>query len=201
MLDWVKQYSTAIVALANIGNFLLWGVFLHVMLQGFLRQRRPSLIINRSSKQGLDARCVIGNMGSATVYIMQVEVSLWVGDEYRRLDATELGRHHDTEQADDDSLAGETFQGTLKAGTHFHIGTFRSLIDTLALEGDSDRCRLRIELIALHATDDIPIGAERTFTLTGEELAPVEGATRQRRSYLQRRRLRKRLLSAGPNPA
>lgn len=217
MFSWLSQNSQALNVLTSFGTLLIWLVYAQLLYLGFRRQRRPRLIINRGKKKDTNALCIISNMSAEPVFIEYIIAELETSKGTITMDVTDFDQEYNEGDEERESEAAEqrgtfdpgplresTRQGPLDSGGFLHIGTFGDLMKRLARsEGiemighrppqDIQFRSLTIRLLGIYGSEDMPIGAERSFDLIDNEhacaLIPSTWDTRRLSSRLERRRL------------
>lgn len=198
MFEWIQDNSDVLNTLANFGMLGIWVAYLQLFLQSYRRQRRAHILINRGAGRDLDARCLIGNMSSGAVYVETIVARLFDLDDVVSCAVTDVVRR-DEDPLPDDPRA-ETRQGPLSAGGYVDIGSFRSILDQVALEAEggaatpADRSfELEVLVIAAYASENRCVGARRRFQVQKEEsgflLKPCTAGTEQVRGRHERLRL------------
>ncbi len=199
MLDWLDAHATAMQVLLSALTALIWIGYLQLILQGFLRQRRPKIMIELGAGTGLGTRCFVANLGFEPIYIYDIFVTL-----------TQDGQSHvavvtERDEMTDEQLSnpGEaTNQGPLASGKSYDIGSIGDLLDRARRQWDApveprDIDALQITVVATTAASTAVIAARRTYRLhwQGEScrLRPTEIAARQVRSLAERIRLKRTL--------
>jgi len=228
-MDWISQHHDSLTALTSIGTLLIWLVYAQLLYKGYRRQRRPRLIINRGKRKDINALCIISNMSAEPVFIEYIVAELETSRGSIVMDVTDFerdysGRDDDNRGESDeqhepdevpDRVRDNTRQGPVQPGDFLHIGTFQNIVRRMARQakiemqgfrpaGDLEFERLTIQLIGIYGPEDLPMGAERSFTLhaSGEQcdLAPQTWDTKHKNSRRQRHRLRAKLEQLNRSP-
>ncbi len=228
-MDWISQHHDSLTALTSIGTLLIWLVYAQLLYKGYRRQRRPRLIINRGKRKDINALCIISNMGAEPVFIEYIVAELETSRGSIVMDVTDFERGYFERDYDDrgegdeqnepdevpDRVRDNTRQGPVQPGDFLHIGTFQNIVRRMARHakiemqgfrpaGDLEFERLTIQLIGIYGPEDLPMGAERSFTLhaSGEQcdLAPLTWDTKHKNSRRQRHRLRAKLEQLNRSP-
>lgn len=134
MLAWAQQHVDLIGAAMNAAMVLIWLVYLHLFLVGFIRQRRTVLHIDRGAAKDENARCIVTNMGSEPAYLVAVVAELVRDDRCDRVLVT------DRDEISPENVGRpleKTNQGPLASGEAVDIGSFWALVE---------RARLRLGL-------------------------------------------------------
>ena len=222
MHDWISQHQKLLSLIINFGTLLIWLVYAQLLYLGFRRQRRPRLIINRGKKKDINALCIISNMSAESVFIEYIIATLDTSQGQIVMDVTDFEQQYGADDSggneeenrkprrvlNDSSVRENTRQGPLGSGDFLHIGTFYDLIVRMARDegiemenhrpkGDLTLDRLTIRLVGIYGPEDMPIGAERSFTLSDNgaycSLVPESWDTKRMASMRQRRGLRKQI--------
>lgn len=202
MLSWLQEHGQAISAVTGLGTLGVWLIYLQVFVSNYRRQLRAKILISRGAGSGLESRCLVSNMSAAPVYIQSVIVTLDLDGERLIAPVTDLSGTDDSEPGARTGLP--TRQGPLASGELKDVGTFRNLIrHVLHCEGTDDRGEedeqlrrldsVQIELLGVYASEDLPVGARRTFQASagrgGIELKGQTPFTTQLRSRRDRKQL------------
>lgn len=194
-MEWIQSHSSLLQVALNAAMVLIWLVYLQIFLVGYLRQRRPEILINLGPGVGLKARCFISNLGLEPIYVLDVIVTVWDGEKRTAIitDRTELS---------DEELgnpAEATNQGPLASGAMADIGSFEMLIERarktgLPVDPEAELHRIEVTVAAASSAKGSFVGASRRWAVERNEdrlhLRPTKVGTRQIRSLLGRRRLR-----------
>lgn len=185
-MDWITAHSDAISALASAGMLVVWLVYLQVFISSYRRGLRATLLIARGAGEGLSARCLIGNMSSGAIYISSVQVRL----ETAARDVSSAVTNVDPEGP------GSTRQGPLKEGCCQDIGSFGELIReglAAAARGHDEVSRITVEVVAVYGSEDLPVGARRTFLIRHDADGPTVHGCNTWTDQIRRRRERRAL--------
>ncbi|MBU2953707.1 hypothetical protein [Marinobacter sp. F3R08] len=221
-MTWLSQNYETISALTSIGTLFIWLFYAQLLYSGYKRQRRPRIIINRGRRKDADALCIISNMSAEPVFVEYIIAELETNQGSITIDVTDYEREYDHRASEDknpgavertqtpipERVRDNTRQGPLHSGDFLHIGSFREIIrrvastENIELDGQLPAQniqfkRLTIKLIGVYGSEDLPTGAERSFSLVVHDticdLAPETWDTQHQASWLQRRKLRKTL--------
>lgn len=196
-MQWIAENRDIITALTSIGTLLVWVVYLHVFVNSYRRQLRATLLITRGAGDGLDARCFLTNMSAGAIYVASVLVTLQTQSKTTLRVVTDI-RDGDGRIVED---AGRgTRQGPLGSGEKQDLGSFGNLVrqalSQTSAAGDLSDLPLRsitVEVIGIYGSEDLPIGARRTFVLRKSggtwQIAGKELNSRQIRGRRGRRKL------------
>lgn len=194
-MPWIAEHPQVISALTSIGTLLVWVIYLQVFVNSYRRQLRATLLITRGAGDELDARCLLSNMSSGAVYVESVVVTLSTASRTIVGPVTDIrdARGEITEQA-----GRSTRQGPLDGGESRDLGSFASLVRQVLAQTSVELSQTELEaitvkVIGIYGSEDLPVGACRTFLLRdegGRRRMSGEGVrTRQIRTWRERRRL------------
>lgn len=207
MWTWIVENSQTIAAAANVAMLVVWALYFQLLLNSYRHQLRPKILINRGAGYRMNAKCVITNMSSETIYMEMVLLTLYTRDDkiVRSLSDLEIS----TTPEDGDRRA-HWFQGPLGSGEFIDIGTFQELIERSVSiqeddqEGDQEGDQkgplqvLEIDHISIlvagsYTAQDGIIAADREFDVIVRDghrmLRPRTLVARQIRSTRKRRAL------------
>ncbi len=202
MFEWIGEHSNTLNVLLSAAMLVVWLFYLQGFLQGFRRERRPKILINRGGGSSLRAHCLLSNMSAEAIYIHSLVAKLNSSDEEIFAAVTDLVGGSDDETTF--SLREATLQGPVAAGDFLDAGTFESILRragwTAPAEGTNTVANVQpivLELIVLatYRSEDLIVGASRRFAIetggSGWMIKPRAVATQQIRSRRQRRALLK----------
>jgi hypothetical protein len=192
-LEWIKENGVVLQVVTSALMVAIWLVYLHLILLGFLRQRRSSVLINRAGRRDVKARCLISNMGAEPAYVLDVLAEIELSEGFFTASVI------DWDEGEDDPPA-HSHQGPLSGGEYMVIGTFRDLIERAEKQFGRDDFlggAQSIFLIVLVSTNQArrTVAACRKFELRRNEskgrtdLLPLEIEAIQIRTGWRRRRL------------
>lgn len=197
-MEWLNENAQAISAVASICTLFVWVFYAQLLYNGYARQRRPRIIINRGKGVGKDALCIISNMSSEAIYLQHLVAVLHTQERSYELDVVE----YQQQSTEDDEVDYRTQQGPLASGDYIHIQSFGFIVQQLQQYWDIQQrtldqqgLQLEIRVIAIYGSEDMPTGASRLFQLdlTAEpnrQLTPARIDTHR----MNKRRERKRIL-------
>lgn len=201
MLAWIASHQKVLSVLINFSMLLVWIAYLQIFVTGYIRQRRPNILINRGVGSTLEAHCLISNMSAEAVYVATIIAALEVDDDRWSYPVT------DGELPDgwrDDQVANTTRQGPLASGGYRDIGHFRSFVERVVertgapsvLQTD-EPFLLELLVVAYYASEYFPVGATRRFHVSRNastwRLAAQSVGTKQIRSRRERKRIEQSL--------
>lgn len=219
MFDWISENKDVLNVFIGFATLLVWVVYAQLLYNGYKRQRRPRIVINRGRNKGVDALCLISNMSAESIFIQHIVARLETDKGTYVQDVTELEQNYQEgdekrerhSTRDTPSLSDSTRQGPLGSGEFVHIGAFNSVIERIAHRENlrldqhhDDRAEsekgivhlksLTIQLVAIYGSDDYPIGVERCFLVRdleeGRLLAPATWDSKRLTSRRQRKQVR-----------
>ena len=196
-MEWLKDNAQAISAITSICTLLVWVFYAQLLYNGYVRQRRPRIIVNRGKGIGKDALCLISNMSSEAIYIQHLVAVLHTNEHSYELDVVE----YQQQSGDDENAGYRTHQGPLASGDYLHIQSFGSILQQLIHHYGIDEHSLRqhtpqleIRVIAIYSSEDMPVGATRHFELNLSadplyQLTPLQVDTKRMTSRRERQRV------------
>lgn len=197
MLDWVAANQGLMQVILALVSAVVWIFYLQLFFAGFMRQRRSQILITRGPGAGMEARCFIANLGFEPIYVAQLLMTVTTPDRVVDAAVTERVLLSDAQQQDPSHA---TNQGPLRSGDSYDAGSFGDLVArALGIETAEGARVLGFDLtvVAIHAARSDFVGATRHFDVLdrdgGAEIMPDDVITRQLRSPLARRRLRRKL--------
>ncbi|MEQ8406391.1 MAG: hypothetical protein RKE49_14945 [Oceanicaulis sp.] len=126
MWSWITEHSGALTVLVNVVMACIWLAYLQIFLVSFQRSNRAVVHIGMADEGEGDARCIVSNMGSDTVYIIAVLVEVSCGDTTYDAIVTDRTERDRSEAGD---FRERTNQGPLGGGEAVDIGDFRSIAE------------------------------------------------------------------------
>jgi hypothetical protein len=202
MLEWISNNSETISAISSVAMLLVWVAYLQVFLRSYHRQVRPKIVINQAAGSTLDASCFVGNMSSESIYIESVIVTLACRERDIIHTVTDFEELDGGDRPDDPRL--RTLQGPLRPGDYTSIGTFDDLIEQVHRnkgeavdhpKSSGEPISLEVMVIADYSSDDLLIGAKRSFKAEslgqGWLVKANTSATEQIRSRRERQKIKK----------
>lgn len=199
MMEWLNDNAQAISAVTSICTLLVWVFYAQLLYNGYVRQRRPRIIVNRGKGVGTNALCLISNMSSEAIYIQHLVAVLHTHEGVYELDVVE----YQQQSGDDDEACYRTHQGPLASGDYLHIQSFGSIVDQIVQHWQLDQDalhrqtpELEIRVIAIYGSEDMPVGASRRFALDLNasplhQLTPLKVDTERMNSRKDRKRVLK----------
>lgn len=198
MPGWISQNVEILSLLVSVGMLAVWLTYLHVFLVSYNRQTRSKIVINRGAGVDLDARCLISNMSSESIYVESIVASVEAALGDWRCTVTDIEGGGDRELPVDPKKL--THQGPLGPGEYMDIGSYRQLLERVldgrgrletVLKNMTGPVVAQIQVVADYASEDLLVGARRRFRLEAKErrwlLEPQGGGTEQIRSHRERR--------------
>lgn len=126
-MEWLNENAQAISAVASIFTLFVWVFYAQLLYNGYVRQRRPRVIINRGQGTGVDAICLISNMSSEAIYIQHLVAVLHTQNHSYNLDVVEY-QQRSSEQHEN---RYRTHQGPLASGDYLNIQSFGDIVNRL----------------------------------------------------------------------
>ncbi|WP_404377624.1 hypothetical protein [Vreelandella aquamarina] len=196
-MQWLNDNAQAISAVTSICTLIVWVFYAQLLYNGYVRQRRPRIIVNRGKGVGTDALCLISNMSSEAIYIQHLVAVLYTRDGTYELDVVE----YQQQSGDDAEECYRTHQGPLASGDYLHIQSFGAIVQQLMHHWQLDEQtlhrqtpELEIRVIAIYGSEDMPVGASRRFALDLaadplHQLTPLKVDTQRMNSRRDRKRV------------
>lgn len=207
MIEWLSNNSDALSVIANFGTLLIWFFYAQLLFNGYRRERRPRMLINKGvGGADLDAPCLICNMSKEPVFIQAILVDLETSAGVYSAPAT------DTDEGEIDlakaSIGQRTRQGPLESGQCIQINRFATLITRAAKVGglelvngfpadpDIEFRSLTVTVASIYGPEDDPFGAQRSFRLECDDrrqvrLTPMTIDTQRLSSRRDKRNIKK----------
>lgn len=200
MLEWIAANSDVLNLIANWAMVVIWIAYLQIFLRSFRRQTQPKIVINRAAGTSLKASCFVSNMSSDAIYIESVIVKIETSSDTVRCCITDFDTFDEDDGNADPKL--RTYQGPLSPSQYTSLGKFDDLIGMAArrkgvdyerLQSAGDAVEMEITIIADYASEDLLIGAKRSFRAEWQDdywrLAEETPGTEQIRSRAERQRI------------
>lgn len=175
MLELIRQNSNMISVIANVGTLAVWVFYAQLLYNGYRRERRPRVLINKDvGSTDSTAACLICNMSKEPIFVEGIFVSLETSIGSFLATAT------DTEQGVNRKQAGpgpRTMQGPIDSGECIEVRTFSDFISRAAdagglpLTGDRPQdpdvvfFSLTVTVVSIYGSEDHPFGVTREFEL------------------------------------
>lgn len=201
MLAWIAAHQQVLSVLLNFSMLVVWIAYLQIFVLGYIRQRRPNILIHRGGGANLEARCLISNMSAEAIYVTSILATLEAeGGQWS--DPITDGELPDRWRQDQEPDL--TRQGPLASAGYRDIGHFSGFVERVVqrtaappvLERD-DAFVLELLVVAYYAAEYLPVAAVRRFDITRDgadwRLQAQTVGTRQIRSRRERRRIEERL--------
>ena len=207
MFDWLQNNANIVNATSSVAMLMVWVVYLQVFRRGYQRQVRAKIIINRAVGTTLGAHCVISNMGSQSIYVEAVIVTLEWENGSATLGVTDLDSVGEEQPSDP---RRETHQGPLHSGEQAWIGRFDELVERVAgsqeeaprdFTASVQTITIEVMVVADYLSEDLLVGARRRFIAewNGQtwRVHPETFQTEQIRSRRERRAIERHLADDG----
>ncbi|OJA04369.1 hypothetical protein [Halomonas sp. QHL1] len=197
-MEWLNDNAQAISAVASICTLFVWVFYAQLLYNGYVRQRRPRVIINRGRGTGVDAICLISNMSSEAIYVQHLVAVLHTQHRSYSLDVVEYQQHRGEQEQE---AKYRTHQGPLASGDYLNIQSFGDIVNQVKeyweIEDNllqEQNIQLEIRVIAIYGSEDMPTGASRAFNLDlnaspNHQLIPASVDTDRLNSRGQRKRV------------
>ncbi|MDN6297008.1 MAG: hypothetical protein L0J54_03155 [Halomonas sp.] len=196
-MEWLSENGQAISAITSVCTLFVWVFYAQLLYDGYVRQRRPRIIVNRGKGIGMEALCLISNMSNEAIYVQHLIAVLHTRERSYSLDVVEYQQEGDEQEEG----CYRTHQGPLGSGDYLHVQSFNSIlkqimnyweIDAAVLEQEG--LTLGIRVIAIYGSEDMPTGAWRTFELdlsapSTRQLRPTTIDTHRMNSKRERKRV------------
>ncbi|MGQ7262738.1 hypothetical protein [Vreelandella sp. V005] len=196
-MEWLNDNAQAISAIASICTLFVWVFYAQLLYNGYVRQRRPRVIINRGKGTGVDAICLISNMSSEAIYVQHLVAVLHTQKQSYSLDVVEYQQRGSEQQ----EASYRTHQGPLASGDYLNLQSFGDIVNQVKEYWEIDdnllheqNIQLEIRVIAIYGSEDMPTGASRSFNLNldaspNRQLIPASVDTDRLNSRGQRKRV------------
>jgi hypothetical protein len=195
-MEWLQDNATVVSAMATAFMALVWLVYAHIGVIGFLHHRRPRVIIDQTEDRTLDTKFVVVNLSERPVYISCIMVAIQTDDDERvRKISTYTEVSSENGDQSRERIEAELRQGTLDSAQLLMLGDTDRLLSWM-LDGDDpetprgERLRralveidaIEIRVIAVVGVEDRPIASCRQFLIdkSGDDVR-----IRPRDSYTQ----------------
>ncbi len=209
MLEWITENNRLIIALANIGTLAVWIFYAQLLYNGYSRQRRPRVMINKGvGNEFIDSPCLICNMSQESVFIYFIVVQLKTSEG---LFSAPMTDSDENELSRDEPLKIQqrTLQGPLKSGTCLETFSFHKMIERIArregietrdgypCDPDTQLEWIELHVISIYGSDNAPFGAVRRFEICGHdedrkiEVRPTALDTSRKTSRHYRRQIKR----------
>lgn len=194
MWNWIAENSDTLSVFLSALMLVVWALYFQLLLNGYRRNRRCKILINRANGHSLGTQCVVTNMSAEAIYIEGVIAELW-GDDAEEHVVCSLtdhgGRVDPTKVSDEDG-----YQGPLGSGKSVELGSYSKIIQHALGQGEgsvSTVRRLLLTIVATYGPEDRPVAAQRDYDIAergGRRILLSERVvTRQIRSASERRRV------------
>ncbi|UIJ71897.1 hypothetical protein [Aurantimonas sp. HBX-1] len=199
MTAWLSANVDLIGLAVNVAMLGVWIVYLQLLLNGYRRQRRSSILITRGAGSGVRSRCLVTNMSVEPIYVTSLIATMISPEGRYEVALTDLRDLPEDLGADPRSTMG---QGSLVTGQYIDLGHFDELLVKLGQDRPDAPAPdavtvLELVVVALYGSSHRPVGAERHFALepraAGVRIVPQTVETQQLRSRRARLKLRRQL--------
>lgn len=199
MTAWLSDNVDLLGLAVNVAMLCVWIVYLQLLLNGYRRQRRSSILITRGAGSGVRSRCLVTNMSVEPIYVTSLIATMVSPSGRYEVALTDLRDLPEDLGVDPRSTMG---QGSLVTGQYIDLGHFDDLITQLTQDRPDAPApdavtELELVVVALYGSSHRPVGAERHFALeardAGVRIVPQTVETQQLRSRRARLNLRRQL--------
>jgi flagellar motor switch/type III secretory pathway protein FliN len=198
MLEWLSDNAMVVSALASVLMALVWVIYAHIGIIGFIHHRRPRIIIDQTEDRTLNTKFVIVNLSEQPVYISCIMIAvIHDGEEKVRRISKYREVTDEDGYTDLQNVASQLQQGTLDSGSLFMLGDTDRLLDWM-LHGDGwheetprhDRLRqtldeieaIEVRVLSAVGVEDRSVGSLRRFEIDHKDgdirIRPASGETR-----------------------
>lgn len=199
MTAWLSANVDLLGLAVNVAMLGVWIVYLQLLLNGYRRQRRSSILITRGAGSGLRSRCLVTNMSVEPIYVTSLIATMISPEGHYEVALTDLRDLPEDLGADPRSTMA---QGSLVTGQYIDLGHFDDLITLLGQDRPgaptpNEVTKLELVVVALYGSSHRPVGAERHFALETRDgvvrIVPQSVETLQLRSRRARLKLRRQM--------
>lgn len=199
MIEWVSAHSSFLQFLTSLFTLAVWVFYAQLLLGGYLRQRRPKVVLNQVMALSTKGRFLISNMSAEAIHVETLQVWLHSKEGVRRCTVTEA--EMDSEGQLPGSIASGTLQGPLSPSHYIDAGELSTLVrrassspvdDEAKTLCNTEDCDYSVELLVLYVYSSAPgiMGARRTFTFDDDGNArPYHVETQQLTSLRERKKM------------
>lgn len=180
------EYAPLISAGASLLMLLVWGIYLDLFWRSYRRQHRAKIVIGHGEGMGLDALCLVSNMGAEPIHIEGVIVEA-ERDGHRWAKAiTSLA---DIEGAKPPKTPAR--EGPLKSGDYIVLGSFRQLVDLTKGSSGPKGAYPPLDTIAIWVVADLSTESDLVFARRRFRIRTGARDTVFRPEGLETRRIRR----------
>ena len=200
-MKWVIEHSVFLNTMICALMLMVWIVYLQLLLNGYRRQRRSSILITRGAGTGLRARCLITNMSAEPIYVTSLVAAIITNEGRTDIQLTDLRDLPEDLGIDPRSAMR---QGSLETSRYIDLGHFDDLISQMADKTADELAEtygafdFELTVLALYGSEEMPVGSKRVFSIdksrTGQwRVTPTTITTKQLRTNRERRALLKKI--------
>ncbi len=195
MLDWIAENAATLQLAIGLLTGVVWLAYLHIIWLNFRRQRQPVILINRSVSQDENAHCLVTNMGSEPIYLM--EIMAWIVTDDKKYNVKVTEREEVALDKVENPLS-QTNQGPIRSGDFVDIGSFLDLLrraeTRIGVEGLFHKVRqMDLTVAAADGHAKHLVASRRKFKVERKEekpyFIPEQLMTDQIRNRFQRRKI------------
>ncbi|MFP4237776.1 hypothetical protein [Rhodosalinus sp.] len=148
MLDWIAGNAKVLELGVALVTLFVWVGYLHIFLMSFLRQRTPVVLITTGASHDEQARCLITNMSSEPIYLLDVIADVRAGDERYSALVTE---RDELSFGDVTRPVERTNLGPLQGGAFLDIGSIAEVLHRVERRSGLKDALARAEELTLTA--------------------------------------------------
>lgn len=198
MLSWITQHGDTLALLINFGMLAVWVFYAQILLNSFMQQNRPRVLINVGKGRDLDAEILVANMSQDKIFVQLLLAVVRTNDDEFTRAITDV-RVYDDDDAEEVTKR-DTSQGPMSPGSYLRLGSFRHVARRVS--PGSEKQSLEVRLIFFYGSNSTVVAASRTFQFierdTGKRyVAPASPDTTLLHRIWHRRRVRRWLLEHG----
>lgn len=127
-----NTYISAVSAVATVGTLIVWVYYARLLHLGFIRHEAPLLLIHQARVQTSESSaCLIANLSREPVHVALI---LALAHTARGVYKVRITDYRMLSSSDEEDFAHESHlkEGPLHAGSYLSLGSFRSILHTLA---------------------------------------------------------------------
>ncbi|RBI85693.1 hypothetical protein DRV85_08165 [Rhodosalinus halophilus] len=126
MLGWIAGNSDVLRLAVSLLTVAVWVAYLQVFLMSYLRQRTPVILISTGASSDEQARCIVSNMSSEPIYLIDVLAEVTLDDGARQ--SAQVTERDELDFGDVARPIERTNQGPLASGDFVDIGSFSEVL-------------------------------------------------------------------------
>lgn len=199
-ISWLTQNADVIGALASVGMFFVWLGYANLFYHGYMRQRRPLVIIDQMSGPGTEATCVVANLSEDWIYIECVFAVAHTDDGELIAPVTDGHAGVSSSQQNQREIVSRMRQGPLASGGLIAVGTVRDIAERAITDkaGQSQTTlealkTIEIRVVVRLAASLQPVGAFKRINVDFGDGSAEAWPADARSQHLTKRRHRKQV--------